>query len=360
MRTLLLAFCAAAFTSVANAQITITDADFPVAGDFFFVSQALDFEVDFTTTGPNTNWDFSGLSPNGQVYREYIPMSQASGLVTLLFGSFAPVNYQASYFNEATNLPIDQIGTFLPIPLENIYQFYRKTSSGITSIGYSMEVSGQGIPAKSDTIETMYEFPLNYQDEYFSHGYTDLDLDPLYDAAWIQHRTHAAYVDGWGQITTPYGTFDALRVQHFITESDSINFQGMWFGIPVPDSYVYEWLANGEKEPVLRIRTSDIGGTEVVTAIEYKDYFQPSLGVQEVVQPEFNVYPNPTQETIQLSFNAPAELVVVYAPNGSQAARIEHPETNVSIDVKNWQSATYLVVISFADGKSKLAPFVKQ
>src|SRR5690606_27842121 len=87
---------------------------------------------------------------------------------------------------------------------------------------------------------------------------------------------------GWGQITTPYGTFDAIRVQHYITESDSINFEGNWFGIPVPDSYIYEWLATGEKEPILRIRTSEIGGNEVVTAVEYKDYFQPTLAVEDV------------------------------------------------------------------------------
>lgn len=361
MKTLLLTtFGAALLTTGALGQITITAADFADAGDNSFISQALEPGIDVSTTGPNSVWDYSYLTPSDQVYKEYTSMSQASGLTTITFGSFAPTRYQASYFTEATNLPIDQITTFLPIPLENIYQFYRKTNDSITSVGYAMQVSGQQIPAKSDTIETKYKFPLNYLDEHFSRGYTDLDLSPIYDAAWIQHRTHSSFVDGWGQITTPYGTFQAIRVQHFVTETDSINFQGNWYGIPVPDSYEYEWLAAGQDEPILRIRTSDLAGSEVVTSVEYKDYFQPTLATSQLEMPEVSVFPNPSSEMVHINFSTEPARLLVISGNGTVLTDLTDPKVANDVNIAEAPAGQYLIVAYFPDGNRSISHFVKQ
>ena len=90
---------------------------------------------------------------------------------------------------------------------------------------------------------------------------------------WRQRRKRTTQVDGWGEITTPYGTFSALRIHHRIVESDSIRVSvggfNNWVGIPIPVAHEYEWRAVGEKEPILVIKTNEISGGENVTAIEY-------------------------------------------------------------------------------------------
>src|SRR5690606_32965204 len=115
----------------------------------------------------------------------------------------------------------------------------------------SASINGTGLPIKSDTIETRYKFLLNFGDVHYSRGYTKLDMNPIYDAVWLQYRQRNTEVDGWGSVTTPYGTFDVLRVKHTITERDSLRFEifgnQTWIPIPVPQSNIYEWITNGEK-----------------------------------------------------------------------------------------------------------------
>ena len=69
-----------------------------------------------------------------------------------------------------------------------IYQFSKKTTDSITSIGYAVSVSGTEVPFKSDTIETRYKFPLNYGDQYSSRGYSLMDLNPVYNGVLKQRQ----------------------------------------------------------------------------------------------------------------------------------------------------------------------------
>lgn len=352
MKKLLLGLCTV--PAFAFGQITLDENSFLEANDQLVLSTSLDFDIDYLSTGANFTWDFSSLTPSGQRYTDCRPMSDVSFLSNLLFGPTAAIAYRASYFAPTTDIPLDQITSVLPITLEEISQFTKNTPTAINSVGYEFIINGQGVPAKSDTIETRYPLPLTYGDSYTSRGYTDLNMNPIYDAKWIQHRYRESVVDGWGSITTPYGTFDVLRINHRILETDSlyITFDTLatWIGIPVPEAHEYEWRSLTEKEAILRVRTSVILGTEQVTGIEYRDEYN-GLGVaeQEVTA---TLFPNPA--TDQLTVLASGDIVSLKVID-QRGQMVEIPTVQLNgkqgtVNVSELAAGMYHVVVQTANG----------
>lgn len=343
-------------------QIFIDQSDFGNADDTVRMSSTTDAAIDFSSTGANSNWDYSGLVAESQELREFKDLSSASALVNIIYGQFAGTDHQASYFLPNDDLPLDQLGGILPVNITDLFQFSKSSSSAITSIGIAMAVDGTEIPFRSDTIEMRYEFPMMYQNTYSSRGYTKMDLNPIQDIVWVQYRTRDSEVDGWGTITTPYGTFDALRVKHTINEVDSLSLEvfGAPFTLPLdlPESYIYEWLADGQLEPVLRIETSDLGGTEIVSAIEYRDSFDPALvGINEKTI-EVELYPNPVIDELKVVGMEPGSTFTIVDAHG---AIVNQGVLNASesIQVGRLSSGTYSIVI-LSGGKLAQSTFIKQ
>ena len=260
------------FPYTGNSQITITDADFPAAGDVITVSRTAGLTIDYSSTGPDYQWDFSNLTFADQVTRTHNPLSGVPFLINLSYGPTAVTAYRSSYYLPFTDLPLNQFGNLLPVQIEDVFQYTKKNAQKMTLVGYSASINGQDIPIKSDTIETKYIYPLEFEDEYISRGYTHLDMSVFIPAEWMQQRKRTTVVDGWGAITTPFGTFDVLRVQHKIEETDSVKYNGMAFGLNIPVTYEYEWIANGEKTPILKVVTTEVMGNETVVSAEYKDH----------------------------------------------------------------------------------------
>ena len=101
----------------ANAQLVLNKIDFATGGDTVRMSKAFDIAIDYTTTGPNTTWNFSNLTPTSQVVKDFKTLG-TSPFLQFYFGLFAPLKYQASYFLENTTLPIAQITQILPISID--------------------------------------------------------------------------------------------------------------------------------------------------------------------------------------------------------------------------------------------------
>jgi hypothetical protein len=349
---LILSFLLVSVTLSLSAQITLTSADLGDGGDTVRMSTATDQSIDFLTTGAAQTWDFSGLQPDGQILREFDDLSGLSTLAQIVFGSFAPTEYEATYSLPSTAIPVDQIPGVLPVTITDIRQFSRLTVDSLTLIGYSLNVEGNEVPVKSDTIETYLQLPLTFNDNYTSRGYTYLDMNPFFNAIWIQYRTRTSVVDGYGSITTPYGTFDAIRVKHSIQETDSIQidfFGGpMWVELPVPDANIYEWYTTGEKDAVLRIETSDIGGNETVRNIEYRDnYLGLDASVYAVSQANITVYPNPARNKVSVDGLKGLSTYVIYDVEGAQ---IQSGVVNEHIDVSGLAPGTYQLILRAENG----------
>lgn len=345
-----------------NAQITLNSTDFSNANDTVRLSSTTDFAIDYASTGANFSWDFTSLIAESQKLLDCQDISAASSLSQFLFGNFSPTQYQASYFLPSDALPLDQIGQFLPVNISNIFQFTRVTPDSISSIGFSLEVDGNEIPFRSDTIEKRYQLPLNYGDAYTGKGYTEMDLNPFANIIWRQSRSRSSEVDGWGTIELPMGSFDVLRVRHTILENDSVyqEFFGnpMWVGFDLPTGYIYEWIAAGEKEPMLRIGTSEVGGNEQVTSVEYRDTYDPLLA--SIEEHEFStteVYPNPASSQIQVKNQTIGTHYFVVDAAGRNV--LDGLLTSETISVESLKPGTYILVLKSNLGWSK-APFIKE
>lgn len=348
-----------------QSQITLTSVDFATGGDTVRMSQASDNGYDYVSTGAGYIWDFSALTPNSQSLKDFRSMAGVPAFIQFIFGSFAPPKYQASYYIESTDLPIDQITSFLPVTIEDIFQFTRTTADSMTLVGYSMVVDGNDLPFKSDTIETKFGFDLQYGNTHFSRGYTKIDFNPIVDAIWNQHRTRFTEVDGYGTITTPYGVFDALRIRHDITEIDSLYMVipvigGTWIPLDVPDSHEYEWWTNDEMEPILKIVTNDIFGTETVVSIEYRDIYRGlDAGISEM-DLQFGIYPNPAVDEVKVNSKSAFNRIQIVDSKGAVLMDKESGLTNTTtIDLSKLVPGEYKIIIH-GENESGVKSFIKQ
>lgn len=350
-------------SSLLNAQIVLTSTDFAGANDTIRMSQATDPQLDYTSTGANHTWDFSALVPDGQILRDYNSMSGAGALTQLMFGAVAPTKYKASYYLESNALPIAQLTQFLPVSIDNIYQYTRKSVDSLTSIGYSMSVDGFEIPFRSDTIEKKYDYPVEFGNSHLSRGYTNVDMSQVIDAKWRQYRVRFSNVDGYGSITTPYGTFNALRIKHDISEIDSLYYTfpfigAMWIPLPIPDSHEYEWWTNGEKEPILRVVTNEVNGTEFITSIEYRDIYRAMANLSDNTL-TFGMYPNPVANTMTISSGSDIETISIIDVSGKTVhyvSAINNTECTISMEFLAKGSYTIIVTSGTSIGRSE---FVK-
>ncbi len=337
---------------LAHAQISLQSQHFSAAGESFIFSTLNDPAIDYVSTGAGYNWDFSTLTPTGQRTTVNENMSNASQLSNLFFGPFAQSAYQATYFGTTTDVPLDQITSVLPVTIDGINLFTKRSSSAITSIGYEFIFSGTGIPAKSDTIETRYVLPLNYGDTYSSNGYTKLDMNPIYDGEWRQHRQRQSEVDGWGTITTPYGTFSALRIHHIINENDSVYLTvsgtGFWIPLPIPTAHEYEWRALEEKEPVMRIKTTEIAGQQGVTSIEYRDNYN-GLGIDESSL-TVAIGPNPVMDQLSIQSSSSISDLMVIDASGKIIKTLKLHANEIDWSLSELESGNYQLLIRCENG----------
>ena len=343
----------------ADAQLTLTVSDFGTAGDTVRISQTQAGNLDFMSTGANFTWDYSTLVATSQYLKEFKPIGFASFLVFGTYGPIAASNYQASYFNPTNDLPLDQLSQFLPVELSDLNQYSKRTADSVTSLGYSIAVNGQGVPFKSDTIETRYKLPLNYNDSHYSRGYTYIDLNPVIDFKIKQYRQRTTLVDGWGTIITPKGTFPVLRVRHDISEIDSV-YQtffgaGQWFGTPPIQRVEYEWFTNGEDEWILK--ATETNGN--INLVEYQeDYLGLDASIDEFTM-DVQVGPNPTSTDVEIQSNTLLSSVEVMDAMGRQVMNLQGLNTNaLNFNVEHLSQGVYRVVLH-SNQSSKEFPIVK-
>jgi len=332
-------------------QITLSGNDFAGANDTVRISQTMDPVIDYTLTGPNFSWDFSGLTAASQYLKYFQPVSNSTILVEAEYGFTASNEYKATYFLESRDIPIDQLNQFLPAELSDLNQFSKKTTDSITALGYSLSVNGQALPFKSDTIETVYKFPTNFEDTFSTRGYTYIDLNPVTDFKLKQYRQRTSIVDGFGTLITPFGTFEVLRIKSVINELDSV-YQtffggGGWNVLPQTVTTEYEWWAQGKDDAMLKIVATENNGTPQIRSIEYQDIY---LGLDASIDEnsfEFNLVPNPANNLISIESDLVIEQIKVIGLDGSVV--LKQNTNNVSkaeIEISLLQAGVYFVEVS--------------
>ncbi len=257
-----------------NAQATYTSANYAAAGDSFYVSSANNLNLDFVTTGTNFNWNFQNLVATSQVQLQFRNPTQTG---------YSPFFFPYIYFPGNTNLSTtDGTSNALNIPgqviaISNSNDYFKKSTANIKQVASAFKLGYNGItiPVQNQytTADIVYQFPINFGNSETSNSeYTTTIPTLLYRNRKLS-RTNT--VDGWGSVTTPYGTFsNTLRITTNLVENDTIAIAGNGLPRIIRTTRELKWLDISRKIPVLTVTQTNLGGNWATTKVEFLDNFQ--------------------------------------------------------------------------------------
>ena len=330
-------------------QITVTETDFPSGGDTALVSISNETAIDLVTTGSNATWDFSNISIDDQRIETFFDISQADAFYQFVFNNqFTNPDYASEYFIPWNSAVDFSQASALGLEIENPVNFTKVGPTAIEQVGFGMKINGIPVPAASDTVDIQYELPLNYSDSWISNSYTNLDLNPQFNGIYRRYQQRNSIVDGWGQITTPFKTYDVVRVKSLISSQDSVyvdlGFGGMWIELPTPDQIEYNWIANNEKVSVFKVVTQDIGGNETISTLEFKDKKRDFVSMNELDN-TVAVYPNPANAAATVLTIGIASEIQLLDISGKLLKTIQPSSSQTTLDLSELNTGLYLVKI---------------
>lgn len=305
------------FSFKLQAQIIYTSSDFASVNDSFVVSTVPIFNLvgeDFSPTDTAAVWDFSQLNPlsqrlvqfespnrtgfaaayllacNANCYTPCYADCIANGGFSFFCQGACGVNCQttclanwanfnlAELVNDSLNLGI--------VALTDVYNLYNKNTSRLAQDAMGIKIANIPLVVEFNSPDILYKFPIAFADSGTYHSSYRIALDSIpgtginFGFAYKHDQTRTTVIDGWGQLTTPYQTFDSvLRMRSVIANRDSITVQGTTITLGdflpsqfIPDTVVeYKWLDKATGIPVLRATAWRINGTEVYQNAEFTD-----------------------------------------------------------------------------------------
>ncbi len=296
--------------ALAQTSPSITRADMPVPLDTLRQSTAAIVlpasAPPLTRRGPNQTWNYAALVATAQNVARFTAIP-AQTFYLLTFGSpFSGANRATVAAPQALPLPPG-----LPLPITDPYQFYNTSAAEFKSVGYGGLLAGTAVPVTyaANQQDIIYRLPLrfgNAQDS--SNSFFSINVPGT--GYLSQKRKRVNIVDGWGTLTTPFGTFQAVRVLTRLDDYDSIAVTGLNQGFAVPTRREYKWLAVGQHVPLLTITTTALAGRETVSNVEYRDIYRrivrPSATRDAVLDAALALYPNPLAAGAPLLLDVPA------------------------------------------------------
>lgn len=244
------------FCVFANAQITVTSTDMANVNDTVrFSTSAVNVSTMLNDTGANRTWDFSNLVPN---FQDIVSFKSVLNTNIGYYSAFSSSSYGTQ----------DPDISFTLASATNVYSFYTKSTSNYVVDGRGFSVSGLPLTQPYLGKDVVYKFPLAYGNRDTSSYYTN--QVNLIVATLASSGKRINVVDGWGTLTTPYGTFNCVRVKSVVQQTDTVAVTQIPFPIPVAHNKTeYKWFTNGKKIPILEIDVTT--GTGAATTIKYRD-----------------------------------------------------------------------------------------
>ena len=277
-------------------QITIDNNDMPAGGENFNISITSNLQgVSASATGQNISWDFSALTTNNQTVDTFF---------SILATQYIPVTYNLIYNNpldqaHRANVVTRSFNSNNPFPQVQItenFNFYKSSSSGYAQVGQGAKINGIPTAMKYDVALSLFKFPMVYgdMDSTVSKYGTAIPTIGYYGQTFKRVNK----VDGYGSLTTPYGTFDVMRVKSVINTVDTIYLDTLHFGThlnrPVETQYI--WLGDNQGDPLLFI--SKVGNN---TTIRFKDNISTAVETgNRINNRDIIIFPNPASTSINI------------------------------------------------------------
>ncbi len=329
----------------AYAQITVTNLNMPAIGDTIRYSIAVLSSVgDYTSTGTNFVWQFDTLRVIGQGRRDFTNNTP-----------YPMFNVLGKYGEKIADTVFSQnIPGFGSLSMTDFYQFYRNMPTVFDVEGAGLMLNSVPVPSFYSDKDELYLFPLqygNYDSTTFKFSTPTTTAIPI---VYKKSGYRITKVDGWGTITTPYGTFNCLRIVTTQYSRDTIIFNSTFGNLPIGFNNFqrsYQWLTNSEKIPVLEV-SGTVGGTGNFTPnlVRFRDNYRV-VGIQENQErsKSINVFPNPSDGMFKIENIFYSMITIsIYSISGQNVLNINEGQNfsdYIEVDASHLPNGKYIGVI---------------
>jgi hypothetical protein len=335
----LLNACAACI--IAQTPISLNNSHMPGNGDTLrYTNFQASGAGNYTMTGAGIHWDFSQVVSTTEGLRSFV-----SALQTPYALFFLNANEYGEKISDALGIG--------PLTLNNVYSFYRKQSSPVNAFvadGIGVTYSSVPIPNYYSDRDELYHFPMSYPKYDSSTFKFSVNVPLLLPASYFKTGYRVTVVDGWGTVTTPYGTEDCLRLVTTQYAQDSVKSSLLPTAIGFQNfQRSYQWLTLDSKIPYLEITGTLTGNNFTPVLTRYRGYDKDGLitGLAESSAVSgFSVGPNPAGSELHVYGAGDREAVYeVYSTDGRLLRQIvPQPAPGSSrLDVSGLPAGMYLL-----------------
>ncbi len=320
---MLLASALSALCLTATAQITLTNATFPSAGDslvYAFDNAPLGMNP-ATPPGGNQVWDFSTLQKNDFSSVVYRPAAVGSQVANFPGADLVVTGQGETYFNK-TNTKFEAMGY-----------------AGSDPAGFGLNVLAKFSPVVVERSAPTNFFDINSQETNLSLPFSTAALpDSIFkgipikpDSIRIRLNTKRLdVVDGWGTCQIPGGTYPVLRQKRTEYSTTGIDIKVPFLGwldlgtiigggggggiggfLGTDTTITFRFLSNTEKEEIATATMStDLSST---TSMRFKNNSSsPAIEPVSDFSGGIQAFPNPAVEWVRFDCTnlAPAEYTL--------------------------------------------------
>jgi len=305
-------------TMVKSQNITIDNNDMPTP-NIYTISKIANITFNPEETGTDYIWDFSFLEYETQINDTFFSVSNA------------PYVYQYSYNNpldpEHKATVVKNTGTvsntIQVIEITDNYDYFKNNNIIYSKVGSGSTINGAPTVMKYDNAEYVTtNFPILIGDTNSSKSKTGNNIPNI--GYYGQTINRVNIVDGYGELTTPYGTFQTIRIKSILNIRDTIYYDNYNFGTAFnrPESIEYNWYGNNQYIPLLTIKNT-AGNNYSAT---YKDSVRTTKITHLINTNTFNVYPSITSNNINIKFksnNTGKYFIKVFNESGFELYQIK-------------------------------------
>lgn len=321
----------------ASAQITLNEGDMAqVGGQYIFINDTTP-TVTPGSAGANQTWNLTGIN------NSYIDTTFA------LSPSSTPYNSSFPSSNLAMKAIIPGAG--------ESYEYANLGSDSLLVMGTVVSNMGELNYGTYKPADIGMVFPATYNTQWTGSAINTVKvgISPGDSAKEVILVTYTNVVDGWGTVTTPAGSFNALRVSvTFQPQYDSLYecLGGTWvFAGMVPSSKAvsYNWYAKGQGNFVAEIEEDGNGN---VLSADYMKNAVPA-GINEITNNlSVSVYPNPASDYVNILISSAAQTgyVKVLDITGREVENDVLNNGKIQINTSAYANGMYLYLITDNNG----------
>jgi len=321
-----------AFGLFVNAQITVTNNDLAPAGTTIInsIDNSVDDKIVPGSPGPNKTWDFLTLNQDN------------TDTLKFLLPAWTPYPDNFPDANFAANLVND-----------NAYAFLIRNDDKLSAIGLvgSYDVyENVSVPLVPE--EVYMDFPVQFgqtrDENFYIEARLESDTPPADSVKYRQRTVKSSFVDAWGSLTLPMGTYNTLRIKEERTTYDSIwgKIFGTWVLVQTDQSSstLYKWITNDASLGYYLVTMNYNTGNQTVNSVEFMNMMP--VGVENHSQKSILAYPNPVKDILHFNIkNIERGELLIYNLNGQLVVNKEIMDSKTSVSVSSLPNGIYFYVV---------------